>query len=65
MAQQLKIATLNEAQVDKIRTLEKATGKHIMAFEDGPPFADLSQEHLDQVQGLEEELGVLLLVYEK
>ena len=65
MARELKIATLTDDEVTKIRALEALTGKHIMAFESGPPFADLSEEHLAQVQALEEELEVLLLVYEK
>ena len=64
MAQQLKIAHLDETAVVKVRALEDATGKHIMAFQSGPPFADLSKEHLEQVQELEEKLGVTLLVYE-
>jgi hypothetical protein len=64
MTQQLKIAHLSAEAAARLRALEEATGKHIMAFETGPPFAALSAEHLNQVQALEKELGVLLLVYE-
>lgn len=64
MAQQLKIAHLDETAVGKIRALEKETGKHIMAFESGPAFAELSTEHLDKVKTLEIELDTVLLVYE-
>ncbi|MCB8925753.1 MAG: hypothetical protein H6652_09025 [Ardenticatenaceae bacterium] len=64
MAQQLKIAHLDETAVAKVRALEEETGKHIMAFESGPPFAELSAELLQKVQLLEKELGVVLLVYE-
>ena len=64
MAQQLKIAHLDETAVAKIQALEEETGKHIMAFASGPPFAHLSPEHLMKVQALEKELGALLLVYE-
>ena len=64
MAQQLKIARLDETAVAKLRALEEASGKHIMAFQSGPPFAQLSEEHLNKVQALEKELGVVLLVYE-
>jgi hypothetical protein len=64
MAQQLKIAHLDETAVAKIRALEKETGKQIMAFESGPPFAELSSDHLNKVQALENELGAVLLVYE-
>jgi hypothetical protein len=35
-----------------------------MAFESGPPFAELSSDHLNKVQALENELGAVLLVYE-
>lgn len=65
MTHQFKIAHLNEASVEKIRQIEKKTGKHIMAFEQGPNFAELSQEDLQTVQALEKELGVVLLVYEQ
>ena len=50
MTQQLKIAHLDETAVTKIRALEKETGKHIMAFENGPAFAELSSDHLNKVQ---------------
>lgn len=64
MAQQLKIAHLDETAVAKLHALEEATGKHIMAFTHGPTFAQLSKEHLDSIQTLEKELDVILLVYE-
>lgn len=64
MAQQLKIAHLDETAVAKLRALEETTGKHIMAFATGMTFAQLSAQHLEQVQAMEKELGVLLLVYE-
>lgn len=64
MAQQLKIAHLDETAVAQLRALESETGKHIMAFQSGPPFAQLSAAHLEKVQSLEEELGIVLLVYE-
>jgi hypothetical protein len=64
MAQQLKIAHLDETAVAKLRALEETTGKHIMAFSTGMAFAQLSAEHLEQVQSLEKELNVVLLVYE-
>ena len=63
MAQQLKIAHLDETAVAKIRALEKEIGKHVMAFETGPAFAELTSENLDKVQALEKELGTVLLVY--
>lgn len=64
MAQQLKIAKLDETAVAKITALEEKTGKHIMAFDKGPSFAALSEEDLAAVQALEEQLNVILLVYD-
>ncbi|MCA9954641.1 MAG: hypothetical protein H6657_18165 [Ardenticatenaceae bacterium] len=65
MAQQLKIAHLDETAVAKLRALEEETGKHIMAFSTGMAFAQLPNDQLQKVQALEKELGVLLLVYEE
>ena len=65
MAQQLKIAQLDEDQVAMIVALEADTHKHIMAFEAGPEFATLSEEELERVKMLELELGVILIVYDK
>lgn len=64
MPHQLKIAELDKEHVEKIIALEQATGKHIMAFEDGPQFATLTAEQLAEVQALEDQLGVILIVYE-
>ncbi len=62
--QQLKIAHLDQTAVAKIRELEDKTGKHIMAFEQGLSFAQMSDDHLKEVQALEEELGIVLVVYQ-
>ena len=59
MSQQLRIAHLHEDAIARIQELEQATGKHIMAFEQGLRFATLSAEELAQIQALEQELGVL------
>jgi hypothetical protein len=64
MANFLKIAPLSKEDVGRIRELEEAIGKHIMAFVPGLDVADLSREQVAQVQALEAELGVTLLVYE-
>ena len=65
MTQQLRIAHITAEAVARIQELEQATGKHIMAFEQGLRFATLSAEELAQIQALEQELGVLLIVYDK
>ena len=64
MAQYLKIAKLDDAGTNKLRDLEAELGKHIMAFTPGLELADLSEEQLEKVQSLEEEMDVYLIVYE-
>ncbi len=65
MAEFLKIATLDSDAVEKIRALEKSTGSHIMAFKPGLEVADLSDSQMDAVQRVEDDLGVILIVYKK
>ena len=60
----LRVATLTEDQVAAIRSLEEATGKHIMAFEPGLTVAELNDEQVAQIKGLEERLNVTLLVFD-
>ena len=60
----LKVATLSDEGVARLRLLEEATGKHIMAFEPGLKIASLSEENLQRLQELEAELDVTLLVFE-
>lgn len=59
----LKIATLDETMIAKIRALEERIGRHIMAFESGVSLARLSTEEVQLVEALEKEAGVTLLVY--
>ena len=61
----LKIASVDEATVAKIKTLEEEIGKHIMAFEPGASIAQLSVDEVQKVEALEKETGVTLLVYNK
>lgn len=63
MAQQLKIANLDETAVARVRELEEALGKHIMAFEPGLEFAKLSEAEMARIEALEKDLSVILLVY--
>ena len=63
MTQFLKIAHLNPEDVARIRALEEALDRHVMAFEPGLEIADLDESALAQIKALEEELGVTLLVY--
>jgi hypothetical protein len=60
----LKIASLSDEDVARVRSLEKDTGTHIMAFEPGLKVASLSEENLKRIQELEADLGATLLVFE-
>lgn len=60
----LKVATLSDEDVARLRVLEEATGTHIMAFEPGLKIAPLSEENLQRLQELEADLNVTLLVFE-
>lgn len=59
-----RIASLDEAGLQRIRDLEQDLGRHIMAFEPGLDVASLSDEQLARIRELEEALGVTLIVYE-
>ena len=61
----LKIATLDETTIAKIRALEESIGKHIMAFEPGVSLARLSKDEVEMIEALEKEANVTLLVYNK
>jgi hypothetical protein len=60
----LKIATLNDEDLEKLKTLEEATGTLILALEPQHPMAKLTNQQVAKLQALEKELGVLLLAYE-
>jgi hypothetical protein len=60
----LKIATLSDEQVRRLRTLEASLGKHLMAFAPGLKTAALDDDQLGEVERLEAELGVLILAFE-
>jgi len=59
----LKIATVDNATVAKIKALEEDIGKHIMAFEPGVSLAMLTPDEIQKIEALEKEAGVTLLVY--
>ena len=61
----LKIASVDEATVARIKALEEEIGKHIMAFDRGVTFARLTPDEVQKVEVLEKETGVTLLVYNK
>ena len=48
MAEQYKIAALNNDAIQKIQTFEKETGKQLLALETGIQIADLSEKQLNK-----------------
>ena len=59
----LKIATIDEATIAKIKALEEKIGKHIMAYEPGVSLARLKPDEIELLEALEKETGVTLLAY--
>ncbi len=64
MAEQYKIATLNNDAIQKIQMFERETGKQLLALERGLQIADLSEKQLGELQKLEKDLGVVILAYD-
>jgi hypothetical protein len=59
----MKIANLDEAEVERIRQMEEQLGTLILALEPHYPPAELTSEQLDRLRALEQELGVVLIAY--
>jgi len=64
MAEFLKIAELGTDDVAKINGLEESLGTHIMAYKPGLQMADLTDEQIQAVKGIENQLDVILLAYD-
>lgn len=64
MAEFLKIAKLETGDVTKIKGLEKSLGRHIMAYQPGLQMANLTDEQIQSVKDVEEQLGAILLVFD-
>jgi hypothetical protein len=58
------LAQCSDAQLDRIRALEKQLGGTVVAYAKRPVLAALSNEQLERLEALEEELGLILVVYE-
>ena len=55
---------LDQKAIGDIETLEKETGKRILAYYSPPASADLTTEQLQKLQALEKKLCVRLVAYE-
>lgn len=65
MMEYMKIADIGEEGKARLRQLENTLGAHVMAYDYGFRLADLTPEQLQEVNAIEEELGVILLAYEQ
>lgn len=64
-ARRMKIASLDESELKKIRQMEESMGTLILALEPHIPLADLTDEQVEMLGTLEKELGVVLIAYQK
>ena len=55
---------LDSNAVSEIESLEKETGKKILAYYNPPDAANLSNDHLKKIKDLENRLCVRLVAYE-
>lgn len=56
---------LDTNAIGEIEALEKETGKRLLAFYSPPKAADLTSNHLQKLQALEDKLCVRLVAYER
>ncbi|MCW0213704.1 MAG: hypothetical protein OJJ54_10115 [Pseudonocardia sp.] len=62
-APDLRPAELDDAALQRIRTLEDALGAPLVAYAAESPYAPLTDEQVAALQETEQELGVRLLAY--
>ena len=61
----MKIANLDEAGLRKVQQMEESMGTLIIALEPHIPLAELTEEQVETLNILEQELGVVLIAYQK
>ena len=61
----MKIADLDETSLKRIQQMEEAMGTLILALEPQIPLAELTDEQVEKLNILEQELGVVLIAYQK
>jgi hypothetical protein len=57
-------ADLDDAGLEKVRTLEEQMGSVVVVMERLLPVAPLSEGQLERIQSLEQDLGVVLVAYQ-
>lgn len=58
-------AKLDDSKVNEIQSLESELGKTVVAVEPYPEPADMSPQQLDKLKKAEENLGVVLVAYDR
>ena len=61
----VRIAKLDPETLDKIKVMEEEFGHSIVALEPYYPAANLTEAQVSKLKALEQELGVVLLAYQK
>ena len=61
----MKIANLDEAGLQKVQQMEESMGTLIIALEPHIPLAELTEDQVETLNTLEQELGVVLIAYQK
>ena len=56
---------LDESGVKKIQQMEESMGTLIVALEPHIPLAELTEQQVETLNALEEDLGVVLIAYQK
>jgi hypothetical protein len=65
-APKLKVASLDDKRIAKVKALEQETGSVIVAYaQSAPRFARLSDDQVKRLESTEKELGVTLVAYDK
>jgi hypothetical protein len=61
----MKIANLDDPGLKKIQQMEESMGTLIIALEPHIPLAELTEEQVEKLCALEQELGVVLIAYQE
>ncbi len=64
-SRRMKIANLDEAGLKKVQQMEESMGTLIIALEPHIPLAELTEEQVETLGALEQNLGVVLIAYQK
>jgi len=61
----LKLASIDEIALERIRNLEQELNAHILALEPQVTLRELDEQDMEKLHRLENELGVVLIAYDQ